>query len=152
MATLTWTRRAINALRRINYPGKEMRFVGRDAHDNMYFEAATTAATRSTRAGTRKRAVQLATGPAPLAEYDLGALPIQWQAWLRHTRAHPPTVEEEVEAERQRQAILTRADDLDRKRGEGRYAFGGANAGGDETSTFGALPAGMGADTQAKSG
>ena len=45
-------------------------------------------------------------------EYDESKLPVEWQAWLRHTRGDPPTVEECRLAEARRIDVQRKAERL----------------------------------------
>ncbi|KAF9485022.1 hypothetical protein BDN70DRAFT_871713 [Pholiota conissans] len=67
-----------------------IRYVGRDLEGNTFYE------TRSLNdSAITKRTVQY-SNPEDVWKYIGGGkrLPIQWSAWLTHTRLHPPTLEE----------------------------------------------------------
>ncbi|CAO3607840.1 unnamed protein product [Cunninghamella blakesleeana] len=49
------------------------------------------------------------------AVYNQNLLPVQWQAWLRHTRFEAPTVEELIKEQYRRQLIQQRAKKLDQE-------------------------------------
>jgi hypothetical protein len=77
----------------------------------MYFEGPAF------RSGTNlpQRTIEYADGRSDLSRYDSQSLPVQWAAWLRHTRPHPPTLEEIHSDELKRLEIIQRAKILDEK-------------------------------------
>ncbi|TPX51087.1 hypothetical protein SeMB42_g01035 [Synchytrium endobioticum] len=83
--------------------GSQKTFVGEDLAGNKYFEADSL-----TGSGLSKRSVVWAEKKA-YNEYDPDALPVQWQAWLRHTRPSAPTLEELQKHEIQKQIMAERA-------------------------------------------
>ncbi|KAG2199855.1 hypothetical protein INT46_009347 [Mucor plumbeus] len=48
-----------------------------------------------------------------LTVFHQNKLPVQWQAWLRHTRTIAPTIQELVQEERRRALVQERAKVLD---------------------------------------
>ncbi|KAI8848529.1 hypothetical protein BC829DRAFT_393769, partial [Chytridium lagenaria] len=104
----------INRWKTLSLPWRSQKFVGYDLVGNMYFEGPA----KKQGAIATRRTIEYADGRTEIWSYSGKELPIQWQAWLRHTRADPPTLEEIVEAEAQREAIITKARELNRLRGE----------------------------------
>ncbi|CAO3649236.1 unnamed protein product [Cunninghamella echinulata] len=49
------------------------------------------------------------------AVYNQNLLPVQWQAWLRHTRFEAPTVQELLKEQYRRQIVQERAKKLDQE-------------------------------------
>ncbi|KAI0656867.1 hypothetical protein C8Q70DRAFT_1006442 [Cubamyces menziesii] len=82
-------------------------YVGSDLEGNQFFEyPGVTNDSRRT-----KRVVKYAEGRDMWA-YVGGSkrLPVQWTAWLTHTRPHPPTLEElQADLERQRRVLFNAA-------------------------------------------
>ncbi|EAU89447.2 hypothetical protein CC1G_07673 [Coprinopsis cinerea okayama7 len=73
------------------------RYVGRDLEGNKFYESPISAGSRPKRTVVYRR-------EEDMWDYIGGTkrLPIQWSAWLSHTRPNPPTIEE-LEADLQRQ-------------------------------------------------
>ncbi|CAK9784386.1 hypothetical protein CC85DRAFT_330706 [Cutaneotrichosporon oleaginosum] len=87
-------------------PFSSRRPLGRDLAGNRYYELPNPAGGRS------KRVVEYADSPTSYAysspdDYRRGTaqLPVQWTAWMSHTRADPPSMAE-LEADARRQAAL----------------------------------------------
>ncbi|ORX38224.1 hypothetical protein BD324DRAFT_343415 [Kockovaella imperatae] len=82
--------------------GGGKRFKGRDLSGNKYYEIA-----KPSGGGRPKRSVKY-NNIEHLSDYTSGKvnLPVQWRAWLSHTRPNPPSVEE-LEADHLRQTNLT---------------------------------------------
>ncbi|KAJ2897194.1 hypothetical protein IWW38_001801 [Coemansia aciculifera] len=79
-AYLTW-----KALR---LPWRRDVLAGADLDGNLYFERSPQAGAQRTRRHViYKRNIDV-------AEYNDQIIPIQWQAWMRHTRSQPPTIQE----------------------------------------------------------
>ncbi|KAH8101118.1 hypothetical protein BXZ70DRAFT_934511 [Cristinia sonorae] len=75
--------------------------VGRDLEGNRYYEYLNPESARSKRVVKYRRGYDMWT-------YVAGGkrLPVQWSAWLTHTRPHPPTLEElYADLERQRRVL-----------------------------------------------
>ena len=70
--------------------------MGYDLEGNMYFESPNLRQREGI--NNTRRTVIYSDGRNALSQYNPDALPIQWQAWLRHTRNDAPTVAE-LEAE-----------------------------------------------------
>ncbi|KAF8843815.1 hypothetical protein BDN67DRAFT_896257 [Paxillus ammoniavirescens] len=92
-------------------------FVGKDLQGNKYFEYPSTVN------GRPKRTVQYKRNDDMWAYIASGRrLPVQWNAWLTHTRHNPPTIEElQADLARQRRveinaAILGARDKEERER------------------------------------
>ncbi|TCD60686.1 hypothetical protein EIP91_009668 [Steccherinum ochraceum] len=76
--------------------------VGRDLEGNKYYEIANPESSRMKRVVKYRKGYDMWT-------YVAGGkrLPVQWSAWLTHTRAHPPTLEElYADIERQKRVML----------------------------------------------
>ena len=73
-------------LRKLNLPWSSKLFRGSDLNGNLYFE--------DTSVGKGKRTISYADGRNHISQYDPHSIPIEWQAWLRHTRRDPPTIQE----------------------------------------------------------
>ncbi|KAI8819371.1 uncharacterized protein EV422DRAFT_534489 [Fimicolochytrium jonesii] len=99
------------SLKAINWPWRSHKLVGRDLLGNMYFEGPPM------RAGTdrTRRIIEYFDGRTEYYKYEPELIPAQWQAWLRHTRNAPPSIEELQQAEAQRLLTIQRARELDAK-------------------------------------
>jgi NADH:ubiquinone oxidoreductase subunit len=73
-------------LRKLNLPWSSKRFQGSDLDGNYYFEDASV--------GKGKRTIVYADGRNHISQYNPDSIPVEWQAWLRHTRNDPPTIQE----------------------------------------------------------
>ncbi|OXG48012.1 hypothetical protein J010_04510 [Cryptococcus neoformans] len=89
-----------SALRRLIPFAKPKGLIGYDLQGNRYFEIPNPAG------GRTKRFVEYAVN-RDIAEYGRADLkpPVQWKAWLSHTRTTPPTVQE-LEHDYERQISL----------------------------------------------
>ncbi|KAJ3103416.1 hypothetical protein HDU97_010162 [Phlyctochytrium planicorne] len=100
----------INRWKTINLPWKSHKFVGYDLSGNMYFEGPPI------RAGTTlpRRTIDFADGRTSVWSYTTSDVPVQWSAWLRHTRPDPPTIEQDILTSSQTKELMeaeeTRAD------------------------------------------
>ncbi|KAI9314778.1 hypothetical protein BX666DRAFT_1839178, partial [Dichotomocladium elegans] len=83
------------------FPWKKHVMVGWDLDGNEYWEMPNP----NNPAGRWKRWVQLKESPGDVGLFEENKLPVQWQAWLRHTRYEPPTIQDLVN-EQQRLARL----------------------------------------------
>ena len=83
-------RRTLNRLKTINFPGKSNKFIGQDLQGNLYFEGPPV------REGLSKsrRSIVYGDGRDAYSQYVPHSIPVQWQAWLRHTREQPPSLDE----------------------------------------------------------
>ncbi|KAJ2351590.1 hypothetical protein H4S02_013598 [Coemansia sp. RSA 2611] len=80
----------------LRLPWRKDVLAGADLDGNLYFE-------RSVRSAQRSRRHVMYKKNMPVAEYSDQTIPIQWQAWMRHTRKQPPTIQELLQdAERRR--------------------------------------------------
>ncbi|KAJ1564656.1 hypothetical protein HK405_014292, partial [Cladochytrium tenue] len=70
-------------------PWREGRLAGQDLDGNLYWEAAS----RRPAGDLTRRWIEYADGRADPARFDADRLPVQWLAWLRHTRGDAPTIE-----------------------------------------------------------
>ncbi|KAG0292460.1 hypothetical protein BGZ98_002564 [Dissophora globulifera] len=89
-------------------PGGGRRLAGKDLDGNLYFEKPDPNGGRYPR-----RTVELADPQLSEANYDDANITVQWQAWLRNTRAHPPTEAEIQRDEARKQLTVARAKVLD---------------------------------------
>ncbi|KZT69938.1 hypothetical protein DAEQUDRAFT_725917 [Daedalea quercina L-15889] len=108
---MSFLRRVFDRLMRPTY------LVGRDLEGNKYYEYPSI----SDETSRTKRVVKYRPG-ADMLTYVAGKkrLPVQWTAWLTHTRLRPPTVEElHADLERQlrvqRNAALIEARDREER-------------------------------------
>ncbi|KAI9488920.1 hypothetical protein BDB00DRAFT_884691 [Zychaea mexicana] len=72
------------------FPWKRHVMVGWDLAGNEYWEMPNP----NHPAGRWKRWVQMKENDGDIAIFKENDLPVQWQAWLRHTRYEPPAKEE----------------------------------------------------------
>ncbi|KAJ2508957.1 hypothetical protein GGF44_005108 [Coemansia sp. RSA 1694] len=81
-------RQAYLAWKALRLPWRKDVLAGTDLDGNLYFE-------RSLQAGAqRTRRHVIYNRNITVAEYSDQIIPIQWQAWMRHTRSQPPTIQE----------------------------------------------------------
>ena len=83
--------------------------VGRDVVGNVYH--AESYAEEGTGEVKERRWVDQMGVTSPF-EYDESKLPVEWQAWLRHTRGDPPSEEECRLADAARASVAARAEAL----------------------------------------
>ncbi|CCM03270.1 uncharacterized protein FIBRA_05398 [Fibroporia radiculosa] len=98
---MSWLRRVWQGIRRPSY------FVGKDIEGNKFYEYPSV----SDDPRRTKRVVEYTRGQ-DILQYVSGGkrLPVQWSAWLTHTRSHPPTLEElQSDLERQRRVLFNAA-------------------------------------------
>ncbi|KAI8098663.1 uncharacterized protein BX664DRAFT_381348 [Halteromyces radiatus] len=88
------------------FPWKKNVLVGTDLDGNEYWEMP------SPLGGRYKRWVQMKEHD-DYAVFNQNQLPVQWQAWLRHTRTEAPSLQELVQEQRRRLIIQERAKKLD---------------------------------------
>ncbi|CAM0138671.1 hypothetical protein VKS41_008402 [Umbelopsis sp. WA50703] len=107
--------KAPSLLQRFSYVYKTSRFpwkkhvlIGYDLAGNEYWEAPNPHRAE----GRPKRWVQMKE-QQQYSDFEQEQLPVQWQAWLRHTRPTTPTIREIIEADKKRQLIIERARQLD---------------------------------------
>lgn len=92
------------------FPWKKHALIGYDLTGNEYWDCPNPLG------GRMKRWVQMVDGSDnDLTVFKQNKLPVQWQAWLRHTRNVAPTIEELVQEERRRAIIQGRAKALDQE-------------------------------------
>ncbi|SAM03979.1 hypothetical protein [Absidia glauca] len=89
-------------------PWKKNVLVGTDLDGNEYWEMP------SPLGGRYKRWVQMKEHD-DYAVFNQNQLPVQWQAWLRHTRFEAPSIPELVQEQRRRMIIQERAKKLDQE-------------------------------------
>jgi NADH dehydrogenase [ubiquinone] 1 alpha subcomplex assembly factor 2 len=91
-------KKILNRIKTINTRWSTKKFIGYDLQGNMYFEEPMI------KRGINfpRRSVTYEDGRNHISEYDPNSIPVQWQAWMRHTRPDPPTIQElQNEVERQ---------------------------------------------------
>ncbi|KAJ1887556.1 hypothetical protein LPJ71_008722 [Coemansia sp. S17] len=71
----------------LRLPWRRDVLAGVDLDGNLYFERSVRSAQRTRRHVVYKKNINV-------AEYNDQIIPIQWQAWMRHTRSQPPTIQE----------------------------------------------------------
>uniref|UniRef100_C3XY56 NADH dehydrogenase [ubiquinone] 1 alpha subcomplex assembly factor 2 n=1 Tax=Branchiostoma floridae TaxID=7739 RepID=C3XY56_BRAFL len=74
-----------NRIRALIGPAKK--FVGVDHLGNKYYEIPE----RTTILGTKRKGRRLAESPTATMDYELGDIPLEWEAWIRGRRKDPPT-------------------------------------------------------------
>ncbi|EIE87510.1 hypothetical protein G6F46_000563 [Rhizopus delemar] len=90
------------------FPWKKHALVGYDLAGNEYWDCPNPLG------GRMKRWVQMKeTENNDATIFNQNLLPVQWQAWLRHTRQQPPSIVELVQEEKRREIVLQRAKALD---------------------------------------
>ncbi|KAL1929865.1 hypothetical protein VTP01DRAFT_1019 [Rhizomucor pusillus] len=89
-----------------SFPWKKHVMVGWDLDGNEYWEMPDP----NNPGGRWKRWVQMKDDDIGLFEEN--KLPVQWQAWLRHTRYEAPTIEELLKEQRRRQLLQQRVRQL----------------------------------------
>ncbi|KAI8902680.1 hypothetical protein BC833DRAFT_520743 [Globomyces pollinis-pini] len=82
-------RQTFNRLKVMNFPWKSKKFRGYDLDGNMYFEEPSNFTTSKT-----KRTVEYSDQRSHPSQYNPNSIPVQWQAWMRHTRPGPPSIDE----------------------------------------------------------
>lgn len=70
----------------LNLPWRREKYMGVDLEGNMYFQAPPIGATYKA-----KRFVLFSNGSE---EYTPNSIDVVWSSWLRHTRTHPPSLQE----------------------------------------------------------
>ncbi|KAJ2451267.1 hypothetical protein EV183_003721 [Coemansia sp. RSA 2336] len=89
----------------LRLPWRKEIFAGSDLDGNMYFERFVRSASR-----TRRRVVY--HKDLGVSEYSDKIIPVQWQAWMRHTRQQPPTVSELLQDIQRRERIAANVQKL----------------------------------------
>ncbi|KAI9343813.1 hypothetical protein BD770DRAFT_397893 [Pilaira anomala] len=93
------------------FPWKKHALIGFDLKGNEYWDCPNPLG------GRMKRWVQMSDRKAnnDLTVFSQDKLPVQWQAWLRHTRNVAPTINDLVQEERRRALIQDKAKALDQE-------------------------------------
>ncbi|KAJ1730727.1 hypothetical protein LPJ61_002868 [Coemansia biformis] len=91
----------------LRLPWRRDVLAGADFDGNMYFE-------RFVRGAHRPRRLVVYRERLPLSEYSDTTIPVQWQAWMRHTRAQPPALAELAEDARRRERVAANVEKLAR--------------------------------------
>ncbi|KAJ3246308.1 hypothetical protein HDU78_007392 [Chytriomyces hyalinus] len=87
--------------RALPLPWRSARLVGSDPQrEFLFFEAPPM---REGSLSRTRRSVEYLNGKQE--DYTGDQIPVQWMAWLRHTRTDPPTHEEIIQADEQRMRI-----------------------------------------------
>ncbi|CAO3667702.1 unnamed protein product [Umbelopsis vinacea] len=87
---------------------EETCLIGHDLSGNEYWEAPNPHRAE----GRPKRWVKMLESQVE-SDFTQDQLPVQWQAWLRHTRPTTPTIAEIIEADKKRLLVIERAKHLD---------------------------------------
>lgn len=90
------------------FPWKKHVLIGYDLSGNEYWEAPNP----HRPGGRPKRWVKMLEKQVE-SDFTQDKLPVQWQAWLRHTRPTTPTIAEIIAADKKRLLIIERAKKLD---------------------------------------
>ncbi|KAL0085480.1 hypothetical protein J3Q64DRAFT_1743795 [Phycomyces blakesleeanus] len=90
----------------VRFPWKKHALVGKDLEGNEYWEMPNPLG------GRVKRWVQMKDHD-DMTLLEQSHLPVQWHAWLRHTRPTPPSIQELVMEERRKAIVQGRAKKLD---------------------------------------
>ncbi|KAH9248459.1 hypothetical protein BASA81_013858 [Batrachochytrium salamandrivorans] len=101
-------RRIINRIKVSNHPWKSTLYVGSDLDGNMYFEGPPVREGIS----LSRRSIEYADGRSHISQYEPNAIPVQWQAWLRHTRTTAPTQQELMDEISHRRFIQQRVQEI----------------------------------------
>ncbi|KAI8340060.1 hypothetical protein BC941DRAFT_239780 [Chlamydoabsidia padenii] len=105
---LSLVQRLSVSYKNLKLPWKKNVLVGTDLDGNEYWEMP------SPLGGRYKRWVQMKEHD-DYAVFNQNQLPVQWQAWLRHTRYEAPTISELVQEQRRRMIIQERAKKLEQE-------------------------------------
>ncbi|KAJ1893142.1 hypothetical protein LPJ66_005932 [Kickxella alabastrina] len=97
----------------LRFPWRKDVFKGSDLEGNLYFE-------RMSQSTVRPRRVVVYRENFAISDYKDDIIPVQWQAWMRHTRDQPPSIGELVQEiqRRKRLAENVRILDLARKQSQ----------------------------------
>ncbi|KAJ2018486.1 hypothetical protein GGI14_002258 [Coemansia sp. S680] len=98
-------RQAYMMWKALRLPWRRDVLAGVDLDGNLYFERSVRSAQRTRRHVVYKKNINVADAQRTrrhvvykkninVAEYNDQLIPIQWQAWMRHTRSQPPTIQE----------------------------------------------------------
>ncbi|KAI8583916.1 hypothetical protein K450DRAFT_220579 [Umbelopsis ramanniana AG] len=90
------------------FPWKKHVLIGHDLSGNEYWQAPNPNQPN----GRPKRWVKMLEKQRE-SDFTQDKLPVQWQAWLRHTRPTTPTIQEIIAADQRRLMIQERARQLD---------------------------------------
>ncbi|KAM6230728.1 NADH dehydrogenase [ubiquinone] 1 alpha subcomplex assembly factor 2 [Porphyrio hochstetteri] len=108
---MSWPRQVLRALRlRFLGPAKEL--VGTDQFGNKYYRVPE----HESRAGQmipERRFVE-AVNHQPY-QYEMGAFPTEWEAWIRKKRKDPPSIEEILKNENYREEMKQKVKDVSEK-------------------------------------
>ncbi|KAI9250542.1 hypothetical protein BDA99DRAFT_522793 [Phascolomyces articulosus] len=91
------------------FPWKKHVMVGWDLAGNEYWEMPNP----NHPAGRWKRWVQMKEGGDDVGVFEENKLPVQWQAWLRHTRYEPPAIQELVKEQHRLQRLQQKVRQLE---------------------------------------
>jgi len=100
--------------------------VGGDEHGNLYYKwvesvskaaesIAAEAEGESSVVSVERRTVRTPTGSSP-QKFDAASIPPEWSAWLRKTRADPPSPEEAARNAARRERVRSLAAAIDQRR------------------------------------
>ncbi|KAJ2159319.1 hypothetical protein GGF46_003111 [Coemansia sp. RSA 552] len=82
----------------LRLPWRKDVLIGTDLDGNLYFE-------RAVRGATRMRRNIVYSKKTPVSDYNDKIIPVQWQAWMRHTRVQAPTIAELIQDLQRRERI-----------------------------------------------
>ncbi|KAJ2779184.1 hypothetical protein H4R18_004163 [Coemansia javaensis] len=91
--------------RALRLPWRRDVLAGTDLGGNMYFEQLARRARRPRRHVLYRKDISL-------SEYSDRTIPVQWQAWLRHTRTQAPTLEELIQDIQRQERIAASVERL----------------------------------------
>ncbi|KAJ1837863.1 hypothetical protein LPJ70_005686 [Coemansia sp. RSA 2708] len=89
----------------LRLPWRSDVYVGSDLEGNLYFERIVRGACRSRRHVVYRKNLAV-------SDYSDKVIPVQWQAWMRHTRAQAPTVAELIQDIRRQERIAVNVRQL----------------------------------------
>ncbi|KAJ1836318.1 hypothetical protein LPJ73_007647 [Coemansia sp. RSA 2703] len=84
----------------VRLPWRRDMFRGMDLDGNMYFERFMPSSSRTRRHVLYKQNLKV-------SDYNDSIIPVQWQAWMRHTRDNPPTTTELIQDIQRRERLAT---------------------------------------------
>jgi NADH dehydrogenase [ubiquinone] 1 alpha subcomplex assembly factor 2 len=92
----------LNRLKTMNLPFKSKIYVAKDLQGNRYFEDG------------RRRIIEYQDGRNHPSQYYPDTIPLEFQAWLRHTRADAPTLEELQRNQEYKNTVQQNIKELDK--------------------------------------
>ncbi|XP_020639316.2 NADH dehydrogenase [ubiquinone] 1 alpha subcomplex assembly factor 2 isoform X1 [Pogona vitticeps] len=89
--------------------GPEKQYVGSDPFGNKYYRIAKHEALGGQIIQERRF---MEAGGIKEHEYEVGSIPVEWEAWMRKKRKDPPTVEEILKNENYKEEIKERIQEI----------------------------------------